>query len=172
MLIGIDNYAKLGPAEQLTGSVNDVRIMQDLLQQRFGFQPSDIITLTNREATGDAIRRAFATISNRLQNLPAGSPSARVVFHFSGHGSQVLDQREGDPDCDEEDGLDETLVPADAEKQGGHFDLRDDELHRFVENVCKQRAVRACGSCWTAVTRVPAREERREFAGCNATSAV
>jgi hypothetical protein len=45
-----------------------------------------------------------------------------LVFHFSGHGSQVEDL-----DHDEEDGLDETLVPSDA-RMGPTPDVSDDDL--------------------------------------------
>ena len=50
----------------------------------------------------------------------------------------MLDQKAGDPNRDEIDGLDETLVPYDASKQGGGQDIRDDELFAFVDKVCSQ----------------------------------
>ena len=52
------------------------------------------------------------------------------------------DQLAGDPDRDEEDGLDETLVPCDAERQGGEGDIRDDELYAFVNSICRDGRAR------------------------------
>src|SRR5262249_48651005 len=57
-----------------------------------------------------------------------------VVFHFSGHGSQVLDEVDGD----EIDGLDETLVAYDSDLRG-KADIIDDEL-----NVLFQELTRKC----------------------------
>lgn len=44
-----------------------------------------------------------------------------LIFHYSGHGGSVKDT-----DGDEEDGMDETLIPVDYEK-AGH--IVDDEVH-------------------------------------------
>ena len=135
LLIGVEKYANLSPGEQLNGCANDVAAMQSLLKQRFGFADEQIRTLVNSRATGKAIRAELQRLAEQIRALPAGSDQAQVVFHFSGHGSQVLDQKEGS-DRDEDDGLDETLVPYDASKQGGSEDIRDDELFRFVERIC------------------------------------
>lgn len=136
LLVGVEEYAKLPAAEQLNGCTDDVAAMRRLLIERFGFSDADIVTLTNDAATGTAVRAALDDLVRRVGQLPQGSPPAQVVFHFSGHGSQVPDQPAGDPDRDEEDGLDETLVPYDALRQGGDRDIRDDELYAFVNNLC------------------------------------
>ncbi len=135
LLIGVNQYHNLASHEQLAGSVNDVNLMRMLLQDRFGFEKEDIRLLTDKQATGEAIRRAMEQLVADVQALPANSPPAQVVFHFSGHGSQVQDQADGDG-ADEADGYDETLVPSDATKQGGGEDIRDDELHAFSEQIC------------------------------------
>ena len=139
LLVGVQQYPNLPPAKQLDGSVNDVRAMKALLIERFQFRPDDIVTLIDQQATSRAIRREIDQLTERvLSNSTEGKP-VQVVFHFSGHGSQMSDQPEGDPDCDEEDGLDETLVPHDARQQGGQQDIRDDELNRFVDRICAGR---------------------------------
>ncbi|QDV54199.1 Caspase domain protein [Rosistilla oblonga] len=134
LLIGVGQYEHL--RETLDGCENDVRAMQQMLQNRFGFADSDIVTLLDAEASGAAIRKEMARLQERVSKVDSGQTPV-VVFHFSGHGSQVLDQPSGDPDCDEEDGLDETLVPYDAIQQGGDQDIRDDEIYRFVDNICR-----------------------------------
>lgn len=135
LLVGVEHYPRLSTAEQLEGCANDVQIMRTLLlEPRFGFESANIKALVNEEATGTAIRAEWARLVHRVQALPPHQV-AQVVFHFSGHGAQIADQAEGDPDADEVDGLDETLVPFDAGKQGGTEDLRDDELYNFVEKL-------------------------------------
>ena len=137
LLVGIQQYANLSAAEQLNGCSNDVAAMKRLLIDRFGFSDAGIVTLTNEAATGAGLRAALDDLVRRVRQLPQTGPPAQVVFHFSGHGSQVPDQPAGDPDQDEEDGLDETLVPHDALRQGGERDIRDDELSAVVDYICR-----------------------------------
>lgn len=143
LLIGVGRYQHLPASEHLDGCANDVVAMRQVLQSRFGFAPADVVTLVDEQATGPAIRTAMKHLAEQVGGLPAGT-STQVVFHFSGHGSQVTDQPEGNPDCDEDDGLDETMVPYDALAQGGDQDLRDDELNAFADTVCKNKSARLC----------------------------
>lgn len=102
LLVGINEYANGIPS--LRGCVNDVKLQRELLIHRFGFQPTDILTLTDEQATRQGILSAF---EQHLINQ--AKPGDVVVFHFSGHGSRVQD-----PDKDEADGLNSTLVPVDG----------------------------------------------------------
>lgn len=145
LLVGVQQYPHLAPHEQLAGCENDTQLIRQLLTDRFGFRDSDIVVRTNEAATGQAIREEFSRLVQRVRSLPAEAGTAQVVFHFSGHGSQVPDQPEGDPNCDELEGLDETLVPYDATKQGGAEDIRDDELHDFLDQLCADGKARV----WT-----------------------
>ncbi|WP_437206306.1 caspase family protein [Planctomicrobium sp. SH664] len=136
LLVGIDSYPQLPHHSQLQGCVNDTRIMRDVLIERYRFLPEHIVTLSNETATGERIRHELALLQQKVASLPRESAPAQCVFHFSGHGSQIPDQPAGHPDADELDGLDETLVPADATEQGGPQDLRDDEINRFAADLC------------------------------------
>ncbi|MGF1488040.1 MAG: caspase family protein [Prochloraceae cyanobacterium] len=81
LLVGINSYSR---NLQLAGSLTDVKLQKELLVNRFGFQPSDILTLIDREATRDNIERAF------LEHLTAQAESNDVVVvHFSGYGMEV-----------------------------------------------------------------------------------
>ncbi|MCU0544698.1 MAG: caspase family protein [Oscillatoriaceae cyanobacterium Prado104] len=80
LLVGIDRY----PDSPLRGCVTDVELQRELLACRFGFVPSDIVTLTDSEATRENIETAFA---NHL--VQQAKPGDAVVFHFSGSGSRV-----------------------------------------------------------------------------------
>ncbi len=142
LLVGVQDYPNLSSGEQLEGCANDVVAVKALLLERFGFETNHVTCLVNEQATGDAIRVELKNLIGRVRALPADSPPAQVVFHFSGHGSQVKDQEEGRPDCDEADGLDETLVPYNATRQGGEEDVRDDELYEFAERLCADERAR------------------------------
>ncbi len=101
LLVGINKYPG-GLA--LDGCVNDVRLQQELLIHRFGFNPKDILTLTDQQATRQGILSAF---EDHL--IKQAKPGDVVVFHFSGHGSRIAD-----PDRDSPDGLNSTFVPIDS----------------------------------------------------------
>jgi hypothetical protein len=102
LLVGINQYSETIGA--LKGCVTDVQLQQELLVHRFGFNPQDILTLTDQQATRKGILTAF---EEHLINQ--AKPGDVVVFHFSGHGSRVID-----PDRDQPDGLNSTLVPIDS----------------------------------------------------------
>jgi hypothetical protein len=135
LLVGVADYQHLPDGEQLRGCANDVAAMKSVLRERFRFREDEIVTLVNEQATSAAIRAEFERVNAWLDGLPPSMATAQVVFHFSGHGSQLPDQPDG-PDRDEDDGLDETLVPSDATRQGGPADIRDDELYRYAERIC------------------------------------
>ncbi|WP_375474804.1 caspase family protein [uncultured Nostoc sp.] len=81
LLIGINQYPKI-PA--LSGCLTDVELQRELLIHRFGFQGSDILTLTEEEASREFIEAAFL---DRLGKQ--AKPDDLAVFHFSGYGSRV-----------------------------------------------------------------------------------
>ncbi len=141
LLVGVGRYANLTAAEQLDGCRNDLSAVRTTIQSRFGFRDEDIVELADEQATGSRIREALAALAQRVEESARNGRPPIVMFHFSGHGSQVADQPSADPEADEDDGLDETLVPHDATKQGGPEDIRDDELFAVVERICRTGAV-------------------------------
>jgi len=104
LLVGINDYPQESRFAPLNGCVNDVELQYFLLVHRFGFNPRDIIKLTDQQATREGILTAYEE-----HLIKQARPGDVVVFHFSGHGSRVLD-----PDQDFEDGLNSTLVPVDS----------------------------------------------------------
>lgn len=108
LLVGINQYS--APILALKGCTTDVKLQQELLIHRFGFNPQDIVTLTDQQATCKSILTAF---EEHLINQ--AKPGDVVVFHFSGHGSTVTD-----PDRDQPDGLNSTLVPVDSKLPEGY----------------------------------------------------
>ncbi|MGB3199804.1 MAG: caspase family protein [Nodosilinea sp.] len=97
LLIGINAYPDRaldpGVAQDiaLKGCVTDVELQRQLLVHRFGFQPGDVLTLTNQDATRDSI---LTSIDEHL--VQQAQAEDMVILHFSGYGSQV---RVADPDA-------------------------------------------------------------------------
>lgn len=107
LLIGINQYPEpvcdytLTRGLALNGCLTDVELQRELLIHRFGFQPGDILTLTDQQATRQHIEEAFLFhLTNQAQ---AGDV---VVFHFSGLGSRVRWETDPEPQ--------NALVPVDG----------------------------------------------------------
>ena len=119
LLIGIDEYEKVN---DLDGCVNDVENMKALLRDKFGFEESNIKVLVNEQATRKGILDAFQ------QHLIARAKQGDlVVFHYSGHGSQMKDAGGEEPDQ-----YDETIVPQDSRKPNV-FDIPDDTINGLLQ---------------------------------------
>ncbi|KAL3843760.1 hypothetical protein ACJIZ3_001163 [Penstemon smallii] len=120
VLCGI-NYK--GHKQSLNGSINDVLCMRSLLVERFKFPTSSILLLTEEEdydhiPTKKNIRAALRWL---IQGCQAGDS---LVFHYSGHGSQVRDESR-----DEVDGYDEAILPLDYQVEGR---ILDDEINATI----------------------------------------
>ncbi len=79
LLVGINQY---GNGTKLEGCLTDVELQRELLIHRFGFQPADIVVLTDKAATRQGVETAF--VEHLINQAQAGDV---VVFHFSGLGS-------------------------------------------------------------------------------------
>jgi len=120
LLVAINDYP--GKYNDLMGCVNDVHNMQDLLVSLFAFPPENITMMTDRDAT-------TANILEALELLVEGAkPGDQIVFHFSGHGSQISDKN-----GDESDRCDEIICPYDLDWQSKV--IRDDDLSRIFKCV-------------------------------------
>ncbi|HEY9598995.1 MAG TPA: caspase family protein, partial [Cyanophyceae cyanobacterium] len=103
LLVGINQYPK---TTALGGCITDVELQRELLIHRFGFNPSDVLTLTDSQATRENIETAF------LEHLTEqAKPGDVVVFHFSGYGSRVKLSEEF---ASEADIIQNSLVPVDG----------------------------------------------------------
>ncbi|MEH2296278.1 caspase family protein [Nostoc sp.] len=112
LLIGINQYPQI-PA--LSGCLTDVELQKELLIHRFGFQGSDILTLTEEQANREFIEAAF------LDHLgKQAKPDDVVVFHFSGYGSRV--KLETSPDR-----MQNALVPANVSQNS-----QDEKIVNYI----------------------------------------
>ncbi len=123
LLVGINKY-KI-PGADLNGCVNDVTNIRDVLLKYFGFTTREIRVLVDERATKKAI-------IERLKWLVKGARSGdRFLFHYSGHGSQVVD-RDGD---EIKDKMDEIICPYDMDWDGTY--IADDELKEIFSALPK-----------------------------------
>jgi len=119
LLIGI-NYE--GSSAALKGCQNDATDMCDLLTRQYGYNPGNIRTLLDRPGS------EFPTRVNIMQSVKWLIEGAQegdcLFFHFSGHGGQ-----QEDPECHEDDCMNETLIPCDYERAG---QIIDDEMFEVM----------------------------------------
>jgi Caspase domain len=103
LLVGLNQYSRTVNVSALKGCVTDVELHRELLVHRFGFRPSDVLALTDEEATRSNIEAAFTT-----HLLEQARPGDVVVFHFSGYGCLVRTKSSaegGTPTYDEQQAL-------------------------------------------------------------------
>jgi len=122
LLVGINPYKK-PHINKLNGCVSDVLNIRDALKTFYGFENSGIRVLTDDRAEKDAIL-------DRLNDLVHGARDGDpIVFHYSGHGSQVRD-RDGDELADS---MDELICPYDMDWDGTF--ITDDDLAAILEKL-------------------------------------
>jgi len=116
MLVGINEYP--APVPSLQGCLNDVELQYELLVHRFGFNPQDIVIVSDNAKTND-LKPTRANILRVFQEhlIKLAKPGDVVVFHYSGHGSLVKDPNPiNTPNCRQAKNCDlnGTIVPNDA----------------------------------------------------------
>jgi hypothetical protein len=145
LCVGINKFKNF-PQYTLNGCVKDVADITALLKQFLGFNSSEIITLTDEQATKANI---MAALKDMVQQAKAGNCNY-LFMHLSTHGTQVPDQ-----DQDEPDHADEAFVPHDIEQQGDTWNpdhiISDDELRTLfsqlpTENVMLEAFLDTCHS--------------------------
>jgi hypothetical protein len=134
LLVGINDYSASAlkpetsrdPADRtwpnLSGTINDVHLMRDLLGPMYGFKGEDIVILTDQQATRSSILRELKRLEKTARKDDV------VLFYYSGHGSQVHNSL-----SPEKDKLDESIVPADSRL--GVEDIRDKELRKIFNRI-------------------------------------
>lgn len=102
LIVGIGDYDTEKTGWGKLHGDKDVDILLESLNS-VGFERSNIKTLKNAQATKKEIIKSLKELSTKVQQ------GDKVIFHFSGHGQPVKDLN-----GDEENGLDESIVPYDA----------------------------------------------------------
>jgi len=113
---------------KLNGCLNDVDFMQTYLQKTCNF--NSVTTLTDKSSLKPTKQNTLNAFKALLQN---SQPGDKLVFCYSGHGSQVFD-RNGE----ERDKNDEVLVCCDMQY------VIDDELKAIVDQYMKPQTFLFC----------------------------
>lgn len=121
-LVGINRYPD--PRNNLKGCVNDILLMSKTLREEYGFEGRNVRLLTDERATTANIRKGLEGL------VREASPGDVLVFHYSGHGTQVRDVH-GD---ELSDGLDEIICPYDLDWDSP---FTDDDMARICAGVPK-----------------------------------
>jgi len=119
LFIGI-NYT--GQKGELRGCINDVKNIKSFLTSNFRIDEIRVLTDDQADPSCIPTRANILAAFRWLRNGAKAGDS--LILHYSGHGGSVKDT-----DGDEEDGMDETLIPVDYQ-QAGH--IVDDEIHAVL----------------------------------------
>lgn len=107
LLVGVNEYQQFN---NLQGCVTDVNLQRELLIHRFGFNPTDIKVLSDTADDKPTRENILTAFNEHL--IKQAQPGDVVVFHFSGHGSRVVDPT---PVSNARDSYNSTFVTADAD---------------------------------------------------------
>ena len=112
LVVGL-NYT--GTSAGLNGCINDAKSVKSVLRNKFGYK--NVTLLTDRELSRN---------KNVLESLIefVSNPTDIMVFHYSGHGTQIKDYSNDEPD-----GLDEALYT----KYG--ILVSDDEINKVLRKL-------------------------------------
>lgn len=130
-LVGINNYKD----SKLNGCVNDVLLIYRTLSEKFDFNKADIDIITDEQATKKNILNGLKKLTTNLK------PNDTIVFHYSGHGSQVVSNDW--TATKEADGRDEILCSIDLDWKSP---IRDNDLNNIFANL-KNNAIVLLDCC-------------------------
>jgi hypothetical protein len=135
LLVGINDYKGVN---DLQGCINDVTNVRSILKTFFAFDNSEIRVLTDSRATKKNI---IARLDKMIKSAVNGDS---LIFHFSGHGSQIRD-REGDELSDH---MDELICPYDMNWDDGFIsdDLFSEILQQLKKGVRMEILLDSCHS--------------------------
>jgi hypothetical protein len=139
LLIGVSDYIHFDDVEggDLPGAEHDARSVRDLLVLKWRVPEENIRLLLSRDATRAAIEES---ITGWLASNVG--PDDHVTIFFAGHGSQMWDES-----GDEDDGLDETIAPADVLPTSTENDISDDTFNEWLGTIPSQNILVALDNC-------------------------
>ena len=123
-LVCIGEYAE-GTGWGAISADNDLKLLKETLSDEFIVE-----SISDSEATYHGVVSFLKDIADKV------SPGDIVLIHFSSHGQQMLTLS----DVSEPDGLDEAIIPYDANKNysssyHGEHHLRDDEINAIFDQI-------------------------------------
>ncbi len=139
VVVGISDYTNFGDeiGGDLPGAANDARAIADVLVNKYDFDPANVKLVLDGAATRARIE------SEMTEWLPSvARPGDLIWFYFAGHGSQAWDLN-----GDEEDGLDETVCPADVMRGNTEMDILDDEVGEWLAQLPTDNVIVVWDKC-------------------------
>lgn len=139
LVVGISDYINFDDVEggDLPGAEGDARGMRNVLVSHIGVPEANVRMLLNRDATRAAIEESITGwLATNVR------PGDNVSVVFAGHGSQVWDEN-----GDEDDGLDETLAPADVLRDSPAMDITDDTFGEWLATLPTNNVVVFLDNC-------------------------
>ena len=140
LLIGVGRYAQF--EEKLNGVSLDIGMMREIVHL-MGFKSHEIKVLEHEYASAAAVYDAIETWL-----INGAGPDDRVLFYFSGHGSQIPDENN-----DENDHFDEVLLLYDTalgEKHGRQTlkgVLLDDHMNQMLARMKSRNILVILDAC-------------------------
>jgi len=140
LLIGVGRYAQF--EEKLNGVSLDIAMMREFVHL-MGFKTHEIKVLEHEQAS---TTKVYDAVENWL--IDGAGPDDRVLFYFSGHGSQIPDENK-----DEDDQFDEVLLLYDTvltEKHGRQAlsgVLLDDHLNHMLARMKSRNILVILDAC-------------------------
>ncbi|MEW6607221.1 MAG: caspase family protein [bacterium] len=125
LLVGINKYKYVSC---LRGCVNDVKNMNHILQTYFEFKQENIRSLIDESVTRDHLMSRLSWL------IDDAEPGDVLVFHFSGHGSQIIDRGVLD---ELNDHRDEILCLYDMDFRNANSFLTDDDFSKTFNRLPK-----------------------------------
>ncbi|KAI9329034.1 peptidase C14, caspase domain-containing protein [Zopfochytrium polystomum] len=124
----------------LRGCHKDVENMHAFFHQRFP-EVGEVKVLVDEDGQpADTLPTKNNLLAAMRWLVADAQPGDHFFFHYSGHGGQAKDE-----DGDEDDGIDETLLPLDYEENG---EIHDDELFEILcKNLPKGSVLTAIFDC-------------------------
>ncbi|SJL15729.1 uncharacterized protein ARMOST_19234 [Armillaria ostoyae] len=117
VLIGI-KYAHGPRSMRVSGAHKDVHLTEGLLTESYGFRSEDITILIDDDKVKDIFKPTRENITRELRTLVQGvQPGGAYFVLFSGHCEQLEEPESETGEYEEEDHLNECLVPMDAVRQ-------------------------------------------------------
>jgi hypothetical protein len=157
LLVGVGRYAQMD--ERLSGVSLDIRMMTEVAGI-LGFKSSAIKVLEHENAS---TRQVVAAVENWL--IEGVGPEDRILFYFSGHGSQIPDDSK-----DENDAFDEVLLLYDAaiEQEGRKQTLTgvlvDDDFNAMLARMTSRNIFVILDACHSGSATRSLRLNSRAFA--------
>ena len=137
LVIGISDYKN--PNLRLNYADKDAKDFRNSLLEYGKFKKDNIRLLTDKEASRENIRKSIEGWLKRTTQK-----NDFIIIFFSGHGAQIVDS-----DGDENDGLDECIVPYDVDVDDNSSLISDDLFAYWVRNLESDRILIIFDNCFS-----------------------